>query len=184
MQGCSVYIVESYRTSGLMLSRILQINRRMERSRSLLTSQDYQQSGAKRVYLDMCSLYPEYGPLIILLPSIDRRHCKSLERKNHPPPLWVHQIWLMHTGRWWINHTRWGAGLTQVCAVVDWFPNKKVGGGYCIVSTHTKWLTHSLSNHTDKRQEQLIQTNRWHVKPMTNNQRNKRKGTKEWVSPK
>ena len=86
MQGCSVYIVESYRTSGLMLSRILQINRRMERFRSLLTSRDYQQPGANRVYLDMCGLYPEYGPLIISLPSIDRRRYKGLERETSPSP--------------------------------------------------------------------------------------------------
>ena len=157
-----------------MLSMILRINRGEEASWSLLTSRDYQQSEAKRVHFDTCSLYPEHGLIIILLPSIDRRHCKSLERKNHPPPLWVHQIWLVHTGRWWINHTRWGAGLTQVCAVVDRFPDKKVGGNYCIVSTHTKWLTRRLSNHTDKRQERLIQTNRRQVKPIPRHQRERR----------
>ena len=74
MQGCSVYIVESYHTSRLMLSRILRINRKMERFRSLLTSRDYQQPGVNRVYLD------------ISLPSIDRRRYKGLERETSPSP--------------------------------------------------------------------------------------------------
>ena len=157
-----------------MLSMIIRINRGKEASWSLLTSRDYQQSGEKGCIWIRIVCTPSMDRLSFLSPRLTADIVKVWKEKIIRPPLWVHQIWLMHTGRWWINHTRWGAGLTQVCAVVDRFPDKKVGGDYCIVSTHTKWLTRSLSNHTDKRQERLIQTNRRQVKPIPHHQRERR----------